>query len=350
MKDKVLVVYPNKSTFIEKDIEILSLKWSLTEYHFKNSKGCGIFFQFLNQFFFLVKKIREVKFVYICFAHYHSVLPVMFCKLFSRKVFIMVGGSEAHCFPEFNYGNHTRFLPSIATCFSLKYCSIIFPKHCTLIKSDYNYSSVKYTKQGYVSICKNENLEGKSITIENGYESSIWHSKAVKEKYITTVGNDFHNTREFVRKGLDIILHIAPFFEDYKFIIIGGGNLPKELISKNVLILPYLSKKEVFEWLSKTQIYLQLSMAEGFPNALCEAMLCECVPIGSNVFGIPDIIGNADLILKIKDKHEAIAILKNVLDSDMKVLGEKSRKRIEELYNISRRKKLLTEAIENNLA
>jgi glycosyltransferase involved in cell wall biosynthesis len=41
-----------------------------------------------------------------------------------------------------------------------------------------------------------------------------------------------------------------------------------------------------------------LSISEGFPNAICEAMLCGCIPLGSNVAAIPKIIGNEGYILK----------------------------------------------------
>ena len=43
-------------------------------------------------------------------------------------------------------------------------------------------------------------------------------------------------------------------------------------------------------------------MSEGFPNALCEAMLCGCIPIGSNVASIPHIIGDKGYILKQKNE------------------------------------------------
>jgi len=52
-----------------------------------------------------------------------------------------------------------------------------------------------------------------------------------------------------------------------------------------------------------------LSTSEGFPNALGEAMASGCVPIGSAVGAIPEIIGDTGIVLTKKN----ISILENQL-------------------------------------
>lgn len=70
-------------------------------------------------------------------------------------------------------------------------------------------------------------------------------------------------------------------------------------------------------------------MSEGLPNTLCEAMLCGCIPVGSEVNGIPLAIGETGFVIKKKDIREAKdAILKaNRYDDPLS-----PRKRILELF------------------
>ena len=42
-------------------------------------------------------------------------------------------------------------------------------------------------------------------------------------------------------------------------------------------------REKLRNYYSKSQFHFQLSMYEGFGLALCEAMLCRCIPIGSSV-------------------------------------------------------------------
>ncbi|HMC97284.1 MAG TPA: glycosyltransferase, partial [Flavobacteriales bacterium] len=47
--------------------------------------------------------------------------------------------------------------------------------------------------------------------------------------------------------------------------------------------------------------YLQLSVSEGFGNALCEAMLCGCIPIVSSTGAMPRIVGDTGYIVQRRD-------------------------------------------------
>jgi len=59
--------------------------------------------------------------------------------------------------------------------------------------------------------------------------------------------------------------------------------------------------EELIKYYQKAKVY-QLSEYEGLPNALCEAMLCECVPAGTRYCGIPTAIGDTGMCLMVIQK------------------------------------------------
>jgi glycosyltransferase involved in cell wall biosynthesis len=101
--------------------------------------------------------------------------------------------------------------------------------------------------------------------------------------------------------------------------------------------------------MSKSEFYIQLSISEGFPNSICEAMLLECIPIGTCVGAMPDIIGDTGIVITENDfdkiKNEIQRLVR--LDPEAKeVLSQKARRRISERYPLSKREALLVRYID----
>lgn len=69
-------------------------------------------------------------------------------------------------------------------------------------------------------------------------------------------------------------------------------------------------------------------MFEGFPNALSEAMLCECIPVGSSVSGIPFIIENTGVVVGKRSEESLAKALKNNKIKD----GKLARDRIKQSF------------------
>jgi glycosyltransferase involved in cell wall biosynthesis len=87
----------------------------------------------------------------------------------------------------------------------------------------------------------------------------------------------------------------------------------------NISILPHLPHPELLQLYSKYKVYVQASISEGMPNALIEAMTMCCVPIGSNVAGIPEVIASHGLILRHRSVDELEKLLVQALKMDNSV-------------------------------
>ncbi len=96
--------------------------------------------------------------------------------------------------------------------------------------------------------------------------------------------------------------------------------------NENVFFLGKLTPERLRNYYNKSQFYIQLSIFEGFSVALCEAMLCGCIPIGSSVNVIPEIIGDSGFIFHKKDITELENLIHKVLSVEHKdELGKKGR-------------------------
>ena len=93
------------------------------------------------------------------------------------------------------------------------------------------------------------------------------------------------------------------------FIIVGTNSNEIPNHPDNVILKPKSSLDELVIHYSQAEFYLQLSMSEGFPNSLCEAMLCECVPIVSHVASMPFIVADSGFVLARKN----LGLLKKVI-------------------------------------
>jgi glycosyltransferase involved in cell wall biosynthesis len=77
------------------------------------------------------------------------------------------------------------------------------------------------------------------------------------------------------------------------FIMIG---MTKEIIGKfdppaNVELLPSMDRKLLLPYYQRAKVYCQSSRHEGMSNVLCEAMLCGCIPVATDVGATKSVLG-----------------------------------------------------------
>lgn len=344
-KHKALYFFIGKSSFTEKDTLILEDFFQLKTFNFEFGNKWKVPFQLIYQFAFLVWNIGSVKICFIQLSGFHSLLPTIFCKLFGKKSVIIAAGTDCHSFPSIGYGNYQRPLLSWATKISFKHCTLILPKHKSLWHTKYTYDHHDFPEQGISYF--NKGIETPYECIENGYDGRRFKKsgECIPNSFITIAGLLNRESQQKL-KGIDLIIEAAGHFPDYTFTIVGAENSYFKDLPSNIKLIPKTANDKLPAVLSAHKYYLQLSMAEGFPNALCEAMLCECIPIGSNVFSIPEIIGDTGYILDHRNSDELKTLLSNLSETDQKKNGQSARQRILQNYPLEKRKEKLKAVIE----
>ncbi len=338
---KIIFIAPNFSPFVEKDYITLKKKAYVKEFIYNPQKQLNkIVREIARLFVFLIKNIRKSDIIYCWFADYHSFFPMLFAKIFNKQAVIIVGGYDAVSIPEINYGvfNKKGILPILVK-LSYKMSTLILPVDKSLIEGTNYYANKKGIKTGVKHFVKN--LKATIVEVPTGYDSSKWIKKEEihKNQTVITIAST-KNMVTYKLKGLNLFIELAKKMQDKEFLIIGVSlkiqNYIKSKNIKNLKVYAFVENNQLVNYLAKSKVYCQFSLSEGLPNVLCEAMLCECVPVGSSANGIPKGIGEAGFVLEEQNVDKAVELVKKALASSDD-LGKKARQHI--INNFSHEKR-----------
>jgi glycosyltransferase involved in cell wall biosynthesis len=348
---KAIFIYPNHSSFIKVDESIFRQFLHLKSLPLNQSKGKAAYFKAIIKTCLILVFSFKTKLSLTWFADYHAFPVVLLSKLLRKKSVVFIGGFDAVSYPEYGYGVYQKPLRRFCASFALKNCSLIIANHQSLLKSSNTYYQSDGHKEGILNLITD--LRTEAIVIENcitGKEpSSI---PEIRTRSIMCVGST-PRIEDFYNKGYDLLIEVAKSFETWQFVFVGISSIWMPYLEAkyhlslipNIRIIHALPHAEVLKMMSQTDIYVQASISEGMPNALMEAMLYGCKVIGSNVAGIPTIIGKHGLILQKRDAMDLKAALKQLMDH--KVDREAISKSIVQRFSYERRSAEIRKAIQN---
>jgi glycosyltransferase involved in cell wall biosynthesis len=110
-----------------------------------------------------------------------------------------------------------------------------------------------------------------------------------------------------------------------KLLLVGSGDQLAHIeaardrlgIASDCVFVP--AQADVAGWMRSIDVFVMPSESEGFPNALLEAMACQCCVIASRVGGIPEMVsdGLSGLLFSAGNAEELTARLVSVVDDDV---------------------------------
>ncbi|MFT5253370.1 MAG: glycosyltransferase involved in cell wall biosynthesis [Flavobacteriales bacterium] len=341
-KPKVLFITPLLSSFIRNDIEMLTNEYDLRVNKYQWHKKYFVPFYLIHQIFYTLFHIHTTSKIVIQFGGYWSFIPVILGKLFQVKTYIVLHGTDCASIPSLNYGSLRK--PILRWVIKQSLCNAfkLLPVSSSLVQTHNTFlGETKESNQGYKTFFMSGTAPHE--VIPNGVDECFWKNENVERKNqsFLTISS---NTR-FTLKGVDLILEIAKNLPHCNFYV-AGATMPVNVgvKLKNVLFLGHLSREQLREYYNSVEYYMQLSAYEGFGISLCEAMLCGCIPIGSSVNVIPEIIGDSGFILEKKYANELQKTLQNVIntsDLEKQKLSKLARERVVNKYSFTRRKEAL---------
>ncbi len=271
--------------------------------------------------------------IIIWFASKHSLPTLIINKLFMKPVYIIAGGFDVASVPKINYGAMIGG--------SRKQIGNWILSNATKV--------ISVSKSNLNDILKNTNIKSSKIELIYNAVPSIPDLKFEKKRQVLSVGEI--NRETFYRKGLDRYIEVAKSLIDVNFYHIGKWtdtkgnsdksyfNYVKSIAPKNMLFLGYVSNNELIEYYKSSKVYIQLSRHEAFGVSVVEALSYQCVPVVTNCYSLPEIIGgNGFIVGNINEAIEKVKIALNIenFEVDQKLLKK---------YSISKRKQLFEKLI-----
>jgi len=329
MKKSIAFISAYSTSFVNRDLEFLSNNFEINRLDYTGvKKGYISLLKQIWQIYIAVKK-SDVAFVW--FADLRAFITGFVCRILHKKMLVVVGGYEMANHPEFNYG-------AMIGSFSKWRVKKIFDWSCNILVVD------ESLKQEAIEQIQAD--PHKITVLPTGFDPQLFKPAGVKTEEVLLVASAKVEQTLFV-KGIYNYLEVARQMPEIRFTLVGvrgeAINLLKKKQPVNLEIIGFLKQPELIKILQKTKVYCQISLREGLPNALCEAMMCNCIPVGTNVNGIPKAIGDTGFLVEHGNINQTVQAIKQALGKEY---SNQPRKRIMDLFPKERRIKKLKEIIE----
>jgi glycosyltransferase involved in cell wall biosynthesis len=263
----------------------------------------------------------------------HTAAALLLGKALRIPVLIVIGGYEFANLCQLEYGNLANPRGQILSKMAWKSDATLLFVHGFLYEEG---------KEAFGP--RRERPFQREWILPTGYDANYWHPNGEKENLVLMVAHAPSRGR-FLLKGVDLFLDVAAQVPEAEFHIV--GQMPPGTIEANgkpnVVFEGWLEHDQMLRLYQRAKVYCQLSLHEGLPNSLAEAMLCEAVPVGVAVSGIPRLIGQTGFVVprRILDISNAIRL------ALCRESGTEGRERIRSLFPIERRASELRRILES---
>ncbi len=289
---RILFIHNALTSFVQIDRDILAQKYEVEEFGFRS--------KFKLRPIQLWKAVKRNDMLFIWFASWHSLLPVIFAALQKKLTVLVAGGYDTANIPEAKYGNQRNWFKRLVTRYILQKVSHIICNSQFSMKETLRVADISPDKV--------------SMIYHGIPDSGI--RPAGKFDIALNVGNVLEEN--LLRKGISLFLEAGQLLPAYRFVQAGrwqdnSHEKLRKCIASNVELKGFVEKEELNTLFGQSRVYVQPSLHEGFGLSVIEAMQAGCIPIVSSRGALPEIVGKYGIILEDLTPH-AIAKSISLLD------------------------------------
>ncbi|MBI5214187.1 MAG: glycosyltransferase family 4 protein [Ignavibacteriae bacterium] len=320
----ILFVSAFRTSFIEEDLRFLSK-------HFQVQPRIGHGILHLLK---IILSLFQTDIIFCWFASVYSAVGVIIGKYLGVKSVLILGGVDVAADEELGYGIWLSKWKS-----KLVRRALLLADRVLVVDNSLKEEAMQ--RAGY---------DGNNIVyLPTGYDALFWKPLIEKKKIVLTVASCSDEIRLRI-KGIDVLIQAAQRMPNAEFVVVGTeSDLAYRLQPPmNMTFYPSVKKERLLQWYQEAKVYCQPSRREGLPNALCEAMLCGCIPVGTRVGGNATAIADTGFLVPTNDVDALVSGLNYALESGTE-LPVKARSRIVALFPKEKREADLFSLIEKLL-
>jgi glycosyltransferase involved in cell wall biosynthesis len=283
-RPRVLYVHSRKASFVAIDREILSERYDIEDLYQPGRWPNPVK---------VIGGVRRADLVFGWFASWHTFFPITLAWLVRKPSVMVIGGFDVANMPDIGYGHQQGGVRKHAARW-------VFRRARRLItNSDYSLAEIE----------RNTPVPPQRVTVvHHGVPDPFGElPPEPKERVALTVGAVDEGT--LVQKGQLPFVEASYELPDVRFVLAGKwlGHAVEELRIRggpNVELTGWLSDEDLLDAYRRAAVYVQASRHEGFGLAVAEAMLAGCVPVVMNVTAMPEVVGDAGVLIGSQDPDE----------------------------------------------
>lgn len=319
---RILFVHNQPQSFVRIDLALLRERWDVEE-RFERRRQVNPLEVWA--------RVAKADLVFCWFASWHSLLPALCAKIQRKPCIVVVGGYDTANIPRIAYGSQRGGARR-------RISRIIIQAASHLIVNSESARLETHTNTGAP--------ESKITVIYHGVEPINPPGASIREQIALTVGGVWREN--LYRKGLLPFVQAAKLLPDWQFVVAGkwynGIDALREAAGNNVKLTDFLSEPELAEAYRRASVYVQASLHEGFGMSLAEGMSAGCIPVGTRLGAIPEVMGDTGIYTEPDPENIAHAVVE-AHQRDR----QKPRERILSEFPIERRRSALHALIERYL-
>ena len=325
---RLLYVHSRKASFVAIDREILAERFEIEDLYQPGRVPNPVK---------VIRGVIRADVVFGWFASWHTFLPVTLAWLLRKPSVMVIGGFDTANMPDISYGHQRGGLRRHASRW-------IFRRATRLItNSSYSLSEIE----------RNTPIPPERVTVvHHGVPDPFGEEPGVKERTALTVGAIDRTT--LVQKGQLPFVQAARELPDVRFVFAGKwlDDAVEELRAvapPNVEFTGWLSDEDLHAAYRSAAVYVQASRHEGFGLAVAEAMLAGCVPVVMNATAMPEVVGDAGVLI---ESHEPAEVAEGVRKALAMGPGAaaRARERILTTFPMERRREGILQVVDEAVA